>query len=202
MKIIEIFNDIPQELQSVKSIAIDTETMGLNLSRDRLCLIQMNFGDDKCYLMKSDDFSKASNLKSVLENKDIQKIFHFARFDVAMLKKHLKTDVNNIYCTKIASKIARTYSPKHSLKDLVRELAGIELNKEEQSSYWGKDSISETQKTYAANDVLYLHDLRNKLNEILIRENRMQLALRCFEVINLITDMDLMNFDFEYTFSH
>ena len=169
MEIVEIFNDIPLELTNVQSVAIDTETMGLNLSRDRLCLIQMNFGDEKCYLLKSDN---------------------------------LKKNINNIYCTKIASKIARTYSPKHGLKDLVRELCGIELNKEEQSSYWGKSDISDTQKIYAANDVLYLHALRNKLNEILIREDRMQLANRCFEIINLITDMDILDFNFEYTFSH
>lgn len=202
MEIVEIFNDIPLELTNVQSVAIDTETMGLNLSRDRLCLIQMNFGDEKCYLLKSDDFKKANNLKSILQNNNIQKIFHFARFDVAMLKKSLETNINNIYCTKIASKIARTYSPKHGLKDLVRELCGIELNKEEQSSYWGKSDISDTQKIYAANDVLYLHALRNKLNEILIREDRMQLANRCFEIINLITDMDILDFNFEYTFSH
>lgn len=202
MEIIEIFDDIPSELINAESIAIDTETTGLNLSRDRLCLIQMNFGDEKCYLLKSSDFQKAKNLKRILENHRVQKIFHFARFDVAMLKKHLNTQINNIYCTKIASKIARTYSPKHSLKDLVKELMNVELIKESQSSYWGTDHLSEEQKIYAANDVLYLHKLRDRLNEILIRENRMDFAENCFKTINLISDLELNNFDFEYIFSH
>jgi len=202
MEIIEIFDDIPAELTKNKSVAIDTETTGLNLSRDRLCLVQMNFGNEKCYLLKANDFSKAENLKSVLKNPEIQKIFHFARFDVATLKNHLKTEINNIYCTKIASKIARTYSQKHGLKDIVKELIGVELIKEAQSSYWGADQISEEQKIYAANDVFYLHTLRDKLNEILTRENRMDIAVRCFKTINLITDLELKNFDFVHIFSH
>lgn len=202
MKIVELYDDIPEYLLEKKSVAIDTETTGLNIFRDRLCLIQLNFCDDNVYLLKSNDFKCAKKLSNMLQNSDIQKIFHYARFDVDMLKKYIMCPINNVYCTKIASKIARTYSSKHSLKDIVKEFLNIEMSKEEQSSYWGGEKLTDSQKKYAAFDVLFLHELRNRLNEILLRESKMELANRCFSMIDIITDLDLKMYDFDYIFNH
>lgn len=203
MNIINLKDDIPTEiLKNIKSVAIDTETTGLNLFRDRLCLIQMNFGDDNCYLLRSNNFSCARNFISILNNESILKIFHFARFDVSMLKMYVTHEIKNIYCTKIASKIARTYSPKHSLKDLVKEFIHIDLQKEEQSSYWGGDELSDSQMKYAANDVMFLHGIMKSLNNILIRENRMDYAKKCFNFLDTVTDLDIKGYDLSYIISH
>lgn len=203
MNIINLKDDIPSDLlYNVKSVAIDTETTGLNLFRDRLCLVQMNFGNDDCYLLQSENFLCAKNFISILNNADILKIFHFARFDLSMLKLHVTRDIKNVYCTKIASKIARTYSPKHSLKDLVKEFMHIDLQKEEQSSYWGSGNLSDSQMKYAANDVIFLHDIMNELNRILVGENRMDYAKKCFDFLDTITDLDIAGYDISYIITH
>ena len=154
-------NDIPEGVSFSGAIAVDTETTGLNLKRDRLCLVQLSGGDGNAHLIRFAKRSyEAPNLVALLGNPDLIKIFHFARFDVAVLFQHLNVWCEPLYCTKVASKIARTYTDKHGLKDLCRELLGKELSKAHQSSDWGADSLSPEQQTYAANDVLYLHELR------------------------------------------
>ena len=168
-KNIKLYNDdIPKNLNLGTSIAIDTETMGLNINNDRLCLLQISTVDGDCHLIK---FSKgkynAPNLIKILKNKSILKIFHFARFDVSVIKKNLKVLCEPIYCTKIASKIARTFTDRHGLKDLCKNLLKINIDKESQISDWGQNELTEKQIQYAANDVLYLHSIKEKLDEIL-----------------------------------
>ena len=170
--------DIPNEIELNGSVAIDTETMGLKTSRDRLCLIQLSTGNGDAHLLKIDNSklnikTKYKNLKKVLKNKNILKIFHFARFDLAALNFYICKVEGNIWCTKIASKLSRTYTNKHGLSDLTRELISIEITKEQQSSNWGSEIISKQQKSYAANDVLYLHELKEKLEALLLQENRL-----------------------------
>jgi ribonuclease D len=186
-----------------KAMAIDTETNGLSLVRDRLCLFQVSFDGRICHLVKFSATSEplAPNLIKLLEDDSIVKIFHFARFDVAMLFKTFGVQMKNVYCTKIASKLARTYTEKHGLKALCHELLGIEISKKEQSSDWGKE-LNEEQKAYAACDVLYLHILRKILNDILIRENRQKFAVACNEFIGYVTEMDCLGWSVETIFSH
>lgn len=173
-------------------VAIDTETTGLNLFRDRLCLIQLSNGDGNAHLVAFDAGKyDAPNLKKLLSNKNIVKIFHFARFDVAAIKMFLGVNLRNIYCTKIASKIARTYTDCHGLKDLCRELLGVTLSKQQQSSYWGAKKLSQDQLIYAASDVIYLHTLREKLDFMLDREGRSKLAKECFDFIPHRVELDL-----------
>ncbi len=177
-------------------IAIDTETTGLNLSRDRLCLIQLSNGDSNAHLVKFDlDKYEAPNLRKLLSNKGAMKIFHFARFDVAVVKKFLDVDLSNIYCTKIASKIARTYTDSHGLKELCRELLNVTISKQQQSSYWGAGALSQDQLVYAASDVLYLHKLRDKLDVMLRRENRTKLAHECFDFLTHRVALDLSGWE-------
>ena len=195
-------NDLPKSIKINKSVAIDTETMGLNPLRDRLCLIQLSSGNDVCHLIKiKSKPSMPKNLMEILKNKNIVKIFHFARFDVAVLKHNFKIDINNIYCTKIASKIARTYTDKHGLKDLVKEIIGIDMSKQLQSSDWGAEKLTEKQLKYAATDVIYLHQLKKELNKILIRENRMELLDKCLKFIKTRVDLDLSDYKNDI-FSH
>ena len=185
-------NDIPKNVKITESVAIDTETMGLNPLRDRLCLIQLSTGGDVCHLIKIESNpSKPKNLISVLKNKKIKKIFHFARFDVAILKHTFKIDVNNIYCTKIASKLARTFTDKHGYKDLCKELLDVQISKLEQTTDWGKLKLTLAQQKYAATDVFYLHKIKKELDKILKRENRMELANACFNFIKYRTNLDL-----------
>lgn len=166
------------------SVAIDTEAMGLNLQRDRLCLVQMYFGGDQCYLLQILPNNKYPNFKKMLRNKKICKVFHYGRFDIAALYKHFSTLVTYpVFCTKIASFFARTYTDRHGLKNLCKELLKIDLNKEQQSSDWGSSDLDDAQKQYAAQDVLYLFDLKDKLTEMLVRENRMRFAEGCFEYL-------------------
>ena len=200
-KTINIFdNDIDHEtkiaLLSSSSLAVDTEAMGLIHGRDRLCLIQIcdEFDNIICIRLKKNQNS-APNLKSILEEKTIEKVFHFARFDVAALASNLNIEVNPIFCTKIASKIGRTYSPKHGLKDLVLETIGVELDKQAQSSDWGKvDNLSEKQLVYAANDVRYLLKAKQKLEEMLKREDRWELAKKCFKCVPIFSELDRKRF--------
>ena len=202
MKIKYYENDLPESLDLGNIVAIDTETMGLNPARDRLCLVQLSSGNGTCHLVKIIDLrKKPKNLLKLLNNNKIQKIFHFARFDVAVLKYTYKIDIKNIYCTKIASKLARTYTDKHGYKDLCRELLNETISKVEQSSDWG-GKLSKDQKKYAASDVLHLHKIKKKLDEILERENRIKIAKVCFEFISHRTDLDLNGWQDVDIFKH
>ena len=191
MKIKYYENDLPENLDFGKIVAIDTETMGLNPARDRLCLVQLSSGNGICHLVKIIDLrKKPKNLIKLLKNNRITKIFHYARFDVAILKNAFKLEIKNIYCTKIASKLVRTYTDKHGYKDLCKELLNETISKVEQSSDWG-GKLSKDQKIYAATDVLHLHKLKNKLDIMLARENRSKIANACFEFLGHRTDLDL-----------
>ena len=191
MKIKYYENDLPENIDLGDIIAIDTETMGLNPSRDKLCLIQISSGNRTCHLVKILDLrKKPKNLIKLLKNNKITKIFHYARFDVAIIKHAFKIDIKNIYCTKIASKLVRTYTDKHGYKDLCKELLNETISKAEQSSDWG-GKLSKDQKKYAATDVLHLHKIKNKLDIMLKREKRTQIANACFEFISFRTDLDL-----------
>jgi len=196
-------NDLPSNLNPGKIIAIDTETMGLDYKRDPLCLVQISSGDEEVHLIQINRKTfKADNLKKILEDNHIKKIFQFARFDLAVLNYYLKTDINNVYCTKIASKIGRTYTDKHGLKDLCKELLNIELSKQMQSSDWGTEILTEQQINYAASDVLYLHKIKEELDKILIRENRMELAEHCFKFLKHRVTLDLAGWNNQDIFAH
>ena len=202
MKIKYYENDLPENLDLGNIVAIDTETMGLNPARDKLCLIQLSSGNGICHLVKIIDLrKKPKNLIKLLKNNKVQKIFHYARFDVAVLKHTYKINIKNVYCTKIASKLARTYTDKHGYKDLCRELLNETISKVEQSSDWG-GKLSIDQKKYAASDVLHLHKLKKKLDAILERENRINLANACFEFIAYRTDLDLYGWQDVDIFKH
>ena len=200
-------NDIPNDILFEESIAIDTETMGLKTLRDRLCLIQISAGNGEAHLIKIEKSiaspqQKYKNLKKVLQNKNILKIFHFARFDLAALNFYVCKVEGNIWCTKIASKLSRTYTNKHGLSDLTKELLSIEISKEQQSSNWGNKIISQKQKKYASNDVLYLHNLKEKLEEILLQENRLELAEKVFSFLKVRVELDLSGFEDLDIFAH
>jgi ribonuclease D len=194
--------DLPADFNPGSAIAIDTETLGLKPQRDRLCLVQISTGDGSAHLVQLDTAYAAPHLKALLENPSVLKIFHFARFDVAVLKHYLGAQTAPLYCTKIASKLVRTYTDRHGLKDLLRELLGIEANKQQQSSDWGAHVLSDAQKTYAAQDVIYLHELKARLDQMLTRENRMELAQVCFGFIPARTDLDLLGWSEEDIFAH
>ncbi len=179
-----------------EAIAVDTETMGLNPLRDRLCLIQLSDpAGYVCAIRVARGQTESPYLKQLLEAPNITKIFHFARFDLATLQHHLSIVTNPVFCTKIASKIARTYSPSHGLKSLVKELEGIELDKSQQSSDWGNvTALSDEQLSYAANDVRYLHSLRNKLTDMLKREERWQIMEQCLTCLPTFVELDLRQY--------
>ena len=196
-------NDIPNSIKLGNSIAIDTETMGLNHQRDRLCLVQLSNGNGTCHLVKiNDPKKKPNNLIKLLKDKKNLKIFHYARFDVNVLKHTYNINIQNIYCTKIASKLARTFTDKHGYKDLCDELLNKKINKTQQTSDWGANNLTLSQQKYAATDVLYLNILRNKLNKMLLRENRVQLAQACFDFIEFRTNLDLLGWDNMDIFKH
>ncbi|NVJ69367.1 MAG: ribonuclease D [Alphaproteobacteria bacterium] len=195
--------DLPDGLDFGSSVAIDSETMGLLPHRDRLCVVQLSSGDGDAHLVRFKQGQyNAPNLKALLANPDVVKIFHFARFDVAVMKHYLGVDTAPIYCTKIASKLARTYTDRHGLKDLCRELAGVELDKQQQSSDWGADEITDAQKNYAASDVLYLHKAKEKLDMMLEREGRTAMAQAAFDFLPTRAAMDLAGFEPMDIFSH
>ncbi|MDG2187968.1 MAG: ribonuclease H-like domain-containing protein [Hyphomicrobiales bacterium] len=197
------FDDLPDNINLGNEIAIDTETLGLNPNRDRLCLIQLKTDNDEIHLIKiNKDKKPAPNLLKILKEEKILKIFHFARFDVAILNRTYDISINNIYCTKIASKIARTYTDRHGLKDLCKELLNIELSKEQQSSDWGAKELTDNQKKYAANDVIYLHDIKKNLDQMLQRENRYDLAYACFKFLNTQVELDLRGWHNQNIFDH
>tara|TARA_Y100000590_G_scaffold36594_3_gene39608 strand:- start:724 stop:1335 length:612 start_codon:yes stop_codon:yes gene_type:complete len=196
-------NDLPNRLNFSKSIAIDTETMGLNPARDRLCLVQISNGNGVCHLVQIfDPLLRPKNLISLLKNKKIQKIFHYARFDVAILKYTYKINIENIYCTKIASKLTRTFTDKHGYQDLCFDLLNKKISKTQQTTDWGSKKLSQAQQKYAATDVLYLHKIKNELDKILIRENRMKIANACFDFIKIRTDLDLFGWAEQDIFKH
>jgi len=184
--------DLPDDLVFGASVAIDTEAMGLNQHRDRLCLVQLTFDSSNVHLVHfpEADFAKSPNLKRLLAS-DCQKIFHFARFDVAILQYSFGVAIKNIYCTKVASHLTRTYTNKHGLKDLCKELLGVEVSKQEQTSDWGAAILSKDQMRYAANDVVHLHALKFKLDAMLTRENRHHLANATFAYLPFRAELDL-----------
>jgi len=195
-------NDLDDGIVFNGNVAIDTEAMGLDPARDRLCLIQIFDGETDCHMVQFENSNTQSpNLIKLLNNKNIQKIFHYARFDMAALKHALKIDVKNVYCTKIASKIARTYTNNHGLKDLCKELLGVEISKKQQSSDWGNSNLSKEQIAYAANDVIYLHQIKDRLDEMLIRENRQLLVDACLSFLPTRVDLDLRGWENDI-FSH
>ena len=195
--------DLPAGLELGPVVAIDTETMGLKPSRDKLCLVQLSSGDGNAHLVQIDrETFHAPNLKALLEDPSVTKIFHYARFDVAVLKHHLEAQVAPLYCTKIASRLVRTYTDRHGLKDLVRELLGVELSKQQQSSDWGQPMLSDAQKQYAAMDVLYLHEIKARLDVMLAREGRTDLANACFRFLPVRAELDLAGWMDEDVFAH
>ena len=178
--------------------------MGLTFDRDRLCVVQVSFGDKNAHLVQvgGELGYEAKNLKKLLKDGKILKIFHYARFDVAVLKRYLGIMCKSIYCTKIASKLARTYTDRHGLKELCKEILNIEISKQQQSSDWGKSMLSKSQINYAANDVLYLHEIREKLDDILEREDRLKLAYTIFKFIPTRVSLDLLGWNNNDIFSH
>ena len=187
-------NDLPDEIQFSDKIAIDCEFMGLNVQRDKLCLVQISSGKNDAHIIKLDrENYNCPNLKQILADKSINKIFHYARADMLFLKKYLKIDIENVGCTKLMSKIARSYSDKHGLKDLVREFIGTDISKSLQSSDFGGE-LTEKQLQYCAKDVIYLHKIHNSLMEILIRERRDKLYLDAIKFIQIRVDLDLASF--------
>jgi ribonuclease D len=195
--------DLPDGLDLGPLVAVDSETMGLDLHRDRLCLVQLSAGDGRAHLVQPDrETYDCPNLKRLLTDPGVTKIFHFARFDVAAFQKYLGVVTSPIYCTKIASKLVRTYTDRHGLKDLARELTGIEISKQQQSSDWGAADLTDAQKAYAASDVLYLHQLKERLDAMLAREDRTDIARACFEFLPMRARLDLAGWADTDIFAH
>lgn len=196
-------DDLPADFQAGAAVAIDTETLGLNPLRDRLCVVQLSKGDGSADVVQIRRGGReAANLKRLLADPAVLKIFHFARFDIAALKHGLGVVTGPVYCTKIASKLARTYTDRHGLKDLVRELIGVELSKQQQSSDWGADKLSDAQLAYAASDVLHLHELKAKLDAMLAREGRAEIAAACFGFLATRAELDLAGWAENDIFAH
>jgi ribonuclease D len=195
--------DLPDGLDLGASVAIDTETMGLRLGRDPLCVAQLSSGDGDAHIVqfKARDYS-APNLKRLLADPNVLKIFHFGRFDIAMLQLHLGVITAPVYCTKIASKLARTYTDRHGLKDLTRELLTIDISKAQQSSDWGQETLSEDQLNYCASDVLNLHALKARLDGMLAREGRAELAKACFDFLPWRARLDVAGWEDMDVFAH
>ena len=196
-------NDLPDDKRYGASVAIDTETLGLRPHRDRLCVVQLSGGDGDADLVRIERGQReAPNLQRLLADASVKKLFHFARFDIAVMFNAFGTMAENIYCTKIASKLVRTYTDRHGLKELCRELLGVDLSKQQQSSDWGADTLSEAQQSYAASDVLHLHALRRKLDQSLAREGRDALAQACFDFLPARARLDLAGWPDADIFSH
>lgn len=198
-------NDLPNHIKFEKSVAIDTETLGLNPIRDRLCLVQIATEQGEVHLIHFKDVdicTKATNLKSLLENSNIEKIFHFGLFDIGVLKHYVGATITNVFCTKIASKIARTYTQRHGLKDLCKNLLSISLEKEEQTSNWGAKNLSQSQKNYAAQDVIHLHALRDILKNLLKETKRESIAYSCFQFLPTKADLHLLGWTDDFIFQH
>ncbi|MEW6598598.1 MAG: ribonuclease H-like domain-containing protein [Pseudomonadota bacterium] len=195
--------DLPDGLSFGTSVAVDSETMGLKFRRDELCVVQLSAGDGNAHVVQLDRASyDAPNLKRLLQDERVLKIFHFARFDVAMFRLHLGVTTTPIYCTKIASKLVRTYTDKHGLKDLTRELLAVDISKAQQSSDWGQEKLTQEQLAYAASDVLNLHALKAKLDLMLAREGRTELAQACFDFLPWRAELDLAGWPEDDIFAH
>lgn len=203
MKVNTFHNDIPSDLKLEGDIAIDTEAMGLNIHRDRLCTVQFCDESGAGYIVHfPDGVYNAPNLTKLLSDDNVQKIFHFARFDISIIRHYMNVEVSNIFCTKIASRLVRTYTDSHGLKDLCKELVGVQLSKQQQSSDWGAKILSEEQKEYAISDVLYLHKLREVLTEMLKRENRLEIAKKLFAFLPIRAELDLIGWNEIDIFAH
>ncbi len=196
--------DLPEGVLAEGPVAVDTETMGLNTPRDRLCLVQISDGNGDEHLVRFSPDSEydAPNLKAVLDDPARLKLYHFARFDLAAIQFYLDVDASPVYCTKIASRLVRTYTDRHGLKELVRELVGAELSKVQQSSDWGAPEINDAQREYAASDVRYLHRMKEELDKRLIREGRMELAQACFDFLPARAVLDLEGWPETDIFAH
>ncbi|HEX5280513.1 MAG TPA: ribonuclease H-like domain-containing protein [Micropepsaceae bacterium] len=196
-------DDLPHGLDLGPVVAVDTETLGLNPTRDRLCLVQLSSGDGSAHLVQ---FRRgqydAPNLKRVLGDRSVLKLYHFARFDLTTMRRYLGVMAGPVYCTRTASKLARTYTDKHGLKDLVKELLDVELSKQQQSSDWGAETLTEQQQAYAANDVAFLHRLKAALDQMLVREGRMELAQACFDFLPARAELDLAGWSDGDIFAH
>ncbi|MBV8978602.1 MAG: ribonuclease D [Alphaproteobacteria bacterium] len=196
-------NDLPDGLTLGSVVAIDSETLGLNPFRDRLCLVQLTGGDGTCHLVQfAPGAYAAPNLKRMLADASTLKLFHFARFDIAMFKRYLGVMTAPIYCTKIVSRLVRTYTDRHGLKDLVKELLGVDMSKEQQSSDWGAAELSDKQLAYAASDVVHLHRLKDALDAMLAREGRTELAKACFDFLPARVELDLAGWADTDIFAH
>ncbi len=198
--------DVPAAVDFGSVVAVDTETMGLSLQRDRLCVVQLSAGDGDAHVVHlaagPEQADKAPNLKRLFADPKVVKLFHFARFDVGMIRRHLGVRCQPVWCTKIASKLTRTNTDRHGLKDLCRDLIGVELSKQQQTSDWGADELNADQLAYAASDVLYLHRLKEKLEGLLDREDRRFLAEACFRFLPDRADLDLAGWPDEDIFAH
>ncbi|MBI2717930.1 MAG: ribonuclease D [Rhizobiales bacterium] len=195
--------DLPAGLDFGATVAVDTETLGLVPRRDKLCVVQLSAGDGNAHIVQLDRAGyDCPNLKALMADPKVTKIFHFARFDVATIKHWLSVDTAPVYCTKIASRLTRTYTDKHGLKDLIKELLGVEINKQQQSSDWGAHMLSDAQKQYAAQDVLYLHEVKARLDQMLEREGRAGLARACFDFVAVRAALDLGGWTEEDVFAH
>ena len=195
--------DLPDGLDLGAVVAVDSETMGLRYRRDPLCVVQLSAGDGDAHLVQMDrDAYDCPNLKRLLTDPKVLKIFHFGRFDIAMFQLWLGVETRPVYCTKIASKLARTYTDRHGLKDVVRELAGVDLSKAQQSSDWGAETLTQAQQDYAASDVLYLHQVRERLDAMLAREGRTGLAAQLFDFLPVRARLDLDGWEDTDIFAH
>jgi len=196
-------NDLPENVNFGRSVAVDTETLGLNPQRDRLCLVQLSAGDNTCHIVQFEmGRYEAPNLKRLLTDTSVLKLFHYARFDIAAVKRYLGITIEPVYCTRTASKLVRTYTDKHGLKDLVRELLSVDLTKDQQSSDWGAAELTEKQLAYAANDVAHLHRLKEVLDVMLARERRTALAQACFSFLPTRAELDLAGWSELDIFAH
>ncbi|HHI71098.1 MAG TPA: ribonuclease D [Rhodobacteraceae bacterium] len=196
-------NDLPDDLDLGPIVAIDCETMGLNPVRDRLCLVQMSGGDGNAHLVQvAKGQTEAPNLCRMLADPNVLKLFHFGRFDIAAMQNAFGTVTAPVYCTKIASRLIRTYTDRHGLKNLLQELLGVDISKHQQSSDWGAETLTDAQIEYAASDVLYLHRLREELNKRLKREGRMEIAQACFDFLPMRAQLDLEGWPETDIFAH
>ena len=195
--------DLPDGLDLGPEVAVDSETMGLRYGRDPLCVVQLSSGDGDAHVVRLNRPAyDCPNLKRLMADPEVLKIFHFGRFDIAMMQLHLGVETRPVYCTKIASKLARTYTDRHGLKDVAREMAGVDLSKAQQSSDWGAATLSPAQLEYAASDVLYLHAIKARLDVMLEREGRFELSRKCFDFLPTRSQLDLAGWDEVDIFAH
>ncbi len=196
-------SDLPNGLNLGNSVAIDCETMGLNPHRDRLCVVQLSNGDGDAHIIQvRPGQTEAPNLCALLKNPQVTKLFHFGRFDIAAMLNTFGIVTTPVYCTKIASRLIRTYTDRHGLKNLLQEMLGVDVSKQQQSSDWGADNLTDAQLDYAASDVLYLHRLRDELNKRLLREGRMEMAQACFDFLPMRAQLDLSGWPETDIFPH